>query len=238
MKATLTNSIFQEQCILDYIPNFPSLAHLLEKLEVLSRTGENYESTVNSNMGAKYPVCMTVNKMKMTLREGEIGSVFIIVMKNLSEQAELKNILSIQEEQLAEFQKLSRFDKMMADKELRKRFKEFTIKERSSENFSFLEDVERYKSLSKTKDRSTLQQEIIQKYMLPNSPQPLNVSQKVLETEYKKISSGYGQLDLFDRLEMVIKGMILDDTFLRFTLERENEEYSESSESTSEHTVN
>ncbi|KAG2381857.1 hypothetical protein C9374_005649 [Naegleria lovaniensis] len=235
---SMKSTPFENHVINEYITNFSTLQELLEKLDILSRGGEAFETTLYSDLGSKYPVHVSVNKTKMTVREGVIGDAFIIVMKNLSEQAELKNMLSMQQEKLMEIQKVAKFDKVMADKELRHKFKEFTIKERSSENFLFLEMVEQYKTISKSKERAVLQKEIVRRHLLPNSPQPLNVSQKILETEYKRIASGYGQLDLFDKLEVVVKGMILDDTFSRFMMERENEESTDTSDSASSITTN
>nr|CAG4718970.1 unnamed protein product [Naegleria fowleri] len=211
-RESIHGSIF----VNDFMKEFGELKQALEKIEQLSITQESYETEFTTTLGAKYPVSLTVKKTKMTLREGVIGFTYIMVMKNLKERVELQTILSRQQEQFEEIQKIQQFDQVMADEELRSRFKEFTIQERSSENFLFLEDVEYYKSLSKSTDRAKLQQEIILKYLLPDSPQPLNISQKILQAENKKILSGYGQLGLFDRLETYVKSMVLDDTFRRF----------------------
>ncbi|KAG2383338.1 hypothetical protein C9374_004675 [Naegleria lovaniensis] len=206
----------------EFMTDFGELQQALEKLESLSLTQEPFQTEFTTTLGAKYPVSLTVKKTKMTLREGVIGFTYIMVMKNMKEQVELQTMLSRQQEQLEEIQKIQQFDQVMADEELRARFKEFTIQERSSENFLFLEDVEYYKSLSKSTERAKLQQDIILKYLLPDSPQPLNISQKILHAESKKIVSGYGQLGLFDRLETLVKAMILDDTFRRFMDQEQN----------------
>ena len=207
--------------IFEYLKEFSDNKQLLEKLDKLSHTEENFDTMVTTGLGSKYPVSINVNKTKMTLREGQVGEAFIVVMKNLSEQKDFRNL--VQQEKLSQIQQITKFEKMMNDQDMRKRFRAFAEKEQSVENFLFLEDIEVYKSLPTTKERAILQEAITKKYLQNDSEFPLNVSQKVLETEYKKISIGYGQLSLFDRLETIVKGMILGDTFQRFIDHEQNE---------------
>lgn len=220
-------SFADNQIITDYITEFGTMDMILEHLETLSQSNDNsqYETVVVNPFGVKHPVSVNVTKAKMTLREGIIGEAFIIVLRNLSEQRELKSQLHKQQEKLEEMRKVSEFNNVMKDGILRSLLKEFASAEMSLENIQFLEDVELYKSLSKIRDRSALQQEIITKYLENESNTPLNVSKHVIESEFKKIISGFGQLDLFDRLENIIKQMVINDTFSRFLASQEYRDY-------------
>ena len=84
----------------------------------------------------------------------------------------------------------------------------------------FIEDCELYKTMKKVSDRAKKQTEIVDKYLTINSPYPINISQQVRVTEVSKIQNGYGQIDLFDNIEDIIKNMVVKDTFYRFSLEQ------------------
>ncbi|KAG2377318.1 hypothetical protein C9374_009229 [Naegleria lovaniensis] len=228
-KHTSDNSrrSLSENQIANYITEFESIERLLEHLESLSKSNDDgqFETVVVTPFGVKHPVSVNVTKAKMTLREGMIGDAYIIVLRNLSEQRELKSQLHQQQEKLEEMRKVSEFNNVMKDGILRNLLKEFAASEMSLENVEFLEHVEIYKSLSKIRDRSALQQEIIAKYLDRESSAPLNVSKHVIESEFKKIISGFGQLDLFDRLENIIKQMVINDTFSRFLVSKDYLDY-------------
>ena len=82
---------------------------------------------------------------------------------------------------------------------------------------TFLEEVRTYKSITTIVDRGKKQEEIISKYLEKTSHTFLNLSQQVYESEYCKIKNGYGQLDLFEKVESVVKHMVCSDTFKRFS---------------------
>ena len=214
-----SKNIFETHNIMEYIKDFESYDELKELLESLSKNNNgslHHETYIQNDFSIKYQVSVSVTKVKMTIREGLIGDAYIVLLRNMVEQKELKNILTKQQEKLEEMKKISEFNRIFKDPHWRELFKVFAASELSVENVHFLEDIETYKSLSKTRDRAALLEEMVNKYLLPESPYPLNVSKKTVETEIKKITSGYGQLDLFDKIESIIKLMVVNDTFSRF----------------------
>ena len=112
----------------------------------------------------------------------------------------MKNTLLIQEKQLYDAKILNNFNKMMQNPQFKAQFNEFCVNEDSEENVLFLNDVEQYRCISKTRDRVIKQHETVLRYNNSQRYQ-LNVSNRVKQIEHPKIVSGYGQLDLFDDLE-------------------------------------
>ncbi|KAL9651711.1 hypothetical protein ABK040_009326 [Willaertia magna] len=213
-------AFYQTQCLDEYYKDVP-LEDLKNKLEELCLGGQkaSWETTLTSGFGIKVPVSVSASKVRMIIREGTIGDAYVIVAKNLSEQLELKQTLKQQQQQLSEMKTNAEFDRVMKDPILRLKFAGFCKKERSEENFLFLEYVEKYRSLSKTHERSQKQREIIDLFLKEDCEMPLNVAAKDAEIEVKKIMNGFGQIDLFDKLEGIVKAMMSRDTFNRFMIQ-------------------
>ncbi|KAG2373069.1 hypothetical protein C9374_012915 [Naegleria lovaniensis] len=193
----------------------------LSKLDQLAQSKTRWEIHLKSSLNIEIPVSVSASHVNMMLEEGKINDVFVIVARNLSEQQELRQAVKHHQQQMQQFKQNLEFERVMFHPVLKEKFKAFCEKECSEENFSFLEDVAAYKTTKKTADRSKKQSEIIQKYLLDSSPTPINISQKVKETEVTKISNGYAQIDLFDNIERVVKAMMLKDTFMRFSLQND-----------------
>ena len=194
---------------------------VLKKLEELSETKTRWESILVSPLGFDTPVTISVTKVNMSIEEeGLTCQVFVIVARNMIHQQELKKAVK----QMETFKQNLEFERVLFNPNLREEFRSFCKKECSEENLNFLEDVMFYKSLKKPSDRAKKQEEIIETYLLIHSPTPLNISQQTRDIHVTKIMAGYGQIDLLDGLESVVKSLVCGDTFMRYSIQLEKEE--------------
>ncbi|EFC36662.1 predicted protein [Naegleria gruberi] len=204
------------QAVFAYFKEIPSLELLLQKLENLATTGSHWETTILSGFGLNIPVHVTAKRIKVIMGKFTRVDAYMIVARNLSDQNEMKQTIKNKQDKLDEMKQHSDFDRYMTDPILRQQFKEFCTKERAEENVIFLEQVMEYKKLSRTHERAKKQKEIIEMFLSENSATPINISKQVFTTEVKKILEGFGQLQLFDNLETIIKSMLILDKFKRF----------------------
>jgi len=199
------------QNICNYLQDFSSLEELLAKLNenATSKVQDSFETRLTTDFNFIYQVSVTANKVRMNIKEGIVGNAYILVMKCSESKENLKNPQQTVDDE--------EFDKVMKDEAALEAFLEFAKFERSEENILFLCDVDKYRSLPRTKDRVVLQQEIINKYLIVDkSPMAINISNTDFQKDIDRIVDGYGQLDLFDGLEFSVKVMVLNDTFSRY----------------------
>ena len=97
---------------------------------------------------------------------------------------------------------------------MRNKLRVFCMNEKSYENFKFLEEVDVYKKIKRTQQRSKKQQEIIEQFLTKDSKYELNLSQDETFTLVSKIKNGYGQVEiLFDKLQLVEKYIPFKDSY-------------------------
>ncbi|KAG2381997.1 hypothetical protein C9374_005789 [Naegleria lovaniensis] len=224
----------QNKIIHEYFEGM-TLETLLKKLEELSQESgvQVWEGVIRSRFRSTVPVNVTCSKVKIVVQDGDIIDAYVMMARNMSEQHELKKTLLSQQQQFSEQQQSFEFDYYWKNREMRNRLRVFCMNEKSYENFKFLEEIETYKKMKRTQQRSKKQQEIIEQFLTKDSKYELNLSQDETFTLVSKIKNGYGQVDLFDKLQVVVRNMLYRDTFQRFLLEiaKENDETTTSSTS-------
>jgi PAS domain-containing protein len=115
------------------------------------------------------------------------------------------------------------FEKDMSHSKFRQKFKEFCEKEYTHENIYLLEDIIDYKNMDNIK-RKEKQKEIYSKYIKEGAELPINLSKEDMDSVKKDINDGLGQIDLFNGLEDIIKGMVINESYNRFKASLEESE--------------
>ena len=213
----LINRYFDEDIAVDGV---------LQKLEDCSKSGNGsivWETNIKSRYSKLIPVSVTCSRVQILLAEGEITNAYVVLARNMSESQELKQAIKNQQQQFTDMKQNMAFDYIWKNKEAREKLRLFAMQEMSYENISFLESVELYKKTKKTQERAKMQQAMIEKYLTTDSKYEINISQEEYFMLAKKIEDGYGQIDLFDKLAIVVKNMVIKDTFQRFMIEYEKE---------------
>lgn len=127
----------------------------------------------------------------------------------------MKKTLLSQQQQFVEKQQSFEFDYYWKNRDMRNKLRVFCMNEKSYENFKFLEEVDVYKKIKRTQQRSKKQQEIIEQFLTKDSKYELNLSQDETFTLVSKIKNGYGQVDLFDKLQLVVRNIYLSKILTR-----------------------
>lgn len=105
----------------------------------------------------------------------------------------------------------------LQDANLRKAFMQFTILDKSYDNYLFWEKVQQYKKLSNPKKRSQLGHEICFTILDPSGKHSVNLSEKQIQKvqkEYEKNKEN-PPVELFDELFLEVKH-VLSDSHKRF----------------------
>jgi len=199
---------------------FKNMTHndILKNFQQLAEQEQSIETAIFTKFKSEIPVQVSVSIIKLLVDEQLVES-FVVMCRNMSEHHEMKEKMNAHEEQLKTLATQIEFETMLRTPFYKEAFKEFCRKEMSEENILFLEAVEDYRLMTKTHERALKQQEIIDRFLKENGSSPLNLSHSVLQRELFSIEKGCGQIDLFDQVEIVVRGMVMSDTFARFNAE-------------------
>lgn len=210
----------QNKMIHEYFEGM-TLESVLQKLEELSvESGVKiWEVSILNRFRTGVPVNVTCSKVKIVIQEGDIIDAYVMMARNMSDQQELKKTILSQQQQFSEQQQHFEFEYYWKNPDMRNKLRIFCMNEKSYENFKFLEEVESYKKMKRTQHRANKQQEIISQFLTKESKYELNISQEETFNLVNRIKNGYGQVDLFDRLAVVVRNMLYRDTFQRFLMD-------------------
>ncbi|KAG2389537.1 hypothetical protein C9374_014097 [Naegleria lovaniensis] len=210
----------QNKTIHEYFEGM-TLETILEKLEELSLESgvKIWEVSIVNRFRTGVPVNVTCSKVKIVIQEGDIIDAFVMMARNMSDHQELKKTILSQQQQFSEQQQHFEFEYYWKNRDMRNKLRIFCMNEKSYENFKFLEEVESYKKIKRTQHRANKQQEIVSQFLTKESKYELNISQEETFNLVNKIKNGYGQVDLFDKLAVVVKNMLYRDTFQRFLMD-------------------
>jgi NO-binding membrane sensor protein with MHYT domain len=113
------------------------------------------------------------------------------------------------------FSQLYELRNKMEDSDFLNEFSSFTKKEFSEENIEFIMQVKQYKQCQVVIERIQSQERILNMFVKIGASKQLNLPGYILEAEYRDIMSGFGQVDIFDRLEKKVLEILLD-SYVRF----------------------
>jgi PAS domain S-box-containing protein len=195
-----------------------------EALIALCDKRESQEYEMVGRFQKRIPVIVSVTPITLFV-DNQSTQAHVVLARNISENKLLKNSIEAERFRLALMEKNIEFDQLWSDSRRRQAFISYCTRMMSEENVKFLEAVEEYRSVMKQQHRVELQKQIITQFLIKDkSPYELNISAKTVK-DLSQIEKGFGQIDLFDGLEEIIRGQVVLDTFARF-LETEAEDES------------
>ncbi|KAL0483449.1 RGS7 [Acrasis kona] len=191
----------------------------LNDLTNLSGSAKRIESELVTGFNMKIPVTITASPCRIIVDE-ESRDALVVVAQNKTEQKDMAKMLRGVLDDL-------NFAKVWDDPVSRRDFWQYCAKERSTENVNFLQEIEVYRSTKAVDERVKLQNQILQKFLLPTSEQLLNLSAKILDKQLPLVKEGYAQRDLFDALGGFVRSMVVSDTFTRYMDQKKEQEQTE-----------
>jgi hypothetical protein len=111
----------------------------------------------------------------------------------------------------------SDLEKCLKSEKLNEEFKKFATKEWSVENVYFMEDLNHLKQSNSQKEIKRKSRDLIETYILEDSPLEINISRNVRKEIIHSIQNSEFQTDLFQKVENEVF-LNLQDTFDRFKM--------------------
>ncbi|EFC37478.1 hypothetical protein NAEGRDRAFT_74859 [Naegleria gruberi] len=208
-----------------YLKEFSQESELLSKINQLVQSSrDSWETHLTKPTSEKIPVKISAKLIQFPNSEKSecesLRDTYLLVCKDLSEEKKLKEKKQQNQQLLESIKLIMEFDKMFNNTQLRQEFKKQCEKERSVENFLFLETVEQYRRIPNAQDRVEKQQQVLKQFIDPSGDNHLNISGQVLQQSKVEIENGLGRYDALDKLETFVRDMVINDTWFRYCQQR------------------
>ncbi|KAL0484208.1 RGS21 [Acrasis kona] len=207
-KMTLTpQDVVNKMSILQVLKGMSAV----EQLEEMCGNESENEFSIVCRFGVELNVVTTVSKVETYFEENLI-SAFVVVARDVSEETNLKSKLERDRLRMLQLSRDFEFNEVINNPHRKKSLNKYCCVMKCEENIKFIDVVRDYKNTKRQQHRSEKQQIIYDAFLRSGSDCELNVP----ESDKVAIQKGYGQVDLFDNLYEIVKGMIMMDIFPRW----------------------
>ncbi|EFC36184.1 predicted protein [Naegleria gruberi] len=196
------------------------LDELLQKFAEISDNGI-WKTNIFSITSKQLPVQLKVYNVRLLIKEGQVSDAFVIVAINLSEENELQQSLQDQETKLEEMKKILDFNRIISDDYLKSRFLQLCPIPNASKYMAMIEKLETYKLTNKPQQRAKLHKKIVESYLIDQN----NISNlsdfprssiQTFNTEAKKAISSLAHFDVFEKIEVIVKLILINLAYTSF----------------------
>jgi PAS domain-containing protein len=214
-----TNSSFNQQLgYTDMDLNDVSISRILPSLDPLFFMSNEETITTTAMSLFKIPINTEISARALDAsRFDELldDREFVIVIRPLIEKEKLEEKNKKQKEVLDKKLQIAQFDSHFRRKEFRRNFIRFCRKHKNDENVKFLEAVLKYKK-SPFERKIVMQKQIFDQYLCIGSENQLNISADMSMRMEAKLEKSFGDDDVFEMVEELIKSMIVVDSYPLF----------------------
>ncbi len=183
----------------------------MQTFEQLAEKGTSGEFVMLGKFQERIPVLVTVNPIEMFVNEARTKA-YVLVCRNISEKKNMLDHLERDRKRMADIERDIEFNSIMRDPVRKKNLERYCARMKCDENIRFIDAIYDYKATKKQHHRVDKQAKIRATFLDQSAPYELNLP----STDLQSIFNGYGQIDLFDGLFEIVKGMIVLETLPRW----------------------